>query len=78
MFDSNDDGTLVSYNIIEEYIEIQSLIFNKLGYSYLKYFRDLAYEEIRKFHKLYNKFQRVYNSNISEIDKPWACRDANR
>jgi hypothetical protein len=76
MFDSNDDGTLVSYNIIEEYIEIQNLIFNKLGYSYLKYFRDLSYEEIKNFYKLYKNFQSTYEDNISEIDKPWACRDA--
>ncbi|MFK7827704.1 MAG: hypothetical protein AB8G05_26395 [Oligoflexales bacterium] len=80
-FDAYDEGAHATYDIIEEYRYIQSILTGKLGYFYMKFFRNRLKSENKHFQKNYRKFKKKYphqNKPIRDLELPWACRDANQ
>ena len=80
-FDPNDEGAHATYDIIEEYRYIQSIITGKLGYNYVNYFRKHLKKENKHFRKDYRKFKKNYPYHkraLKERELAWACRDANQ
>ncbi|NRA46169.1 MAG: hypothetical protein HRU09_14545 [Oligoflexales bacterium] len=81
-FDAYDEGAHATYDAIEQYRYIQSILTGKLGYNYMNYFRKHLKKENKRFQKSYKKFKKEYPSfqdeNNKDFDIPWACRDANQ
>lgn len=80
-FDAYDEGAHATYDIIEEYRYIQSILIGKLGYNYTNYFRKHLRRENKHFQKYFRKFKKRhkhFNDASKNIDLPWACRDANQ
>ena len=81
-FDAYDEGAHATYDTIEQYRYIQSILTGKLGYNYVNHFRKHLKRENKDFQKVYKKFQKKYpnfnDPKNKEFDIPWACRDASR
>lgn len=80
-FDTFDDGSHTTYDVLDEYQFIQSLIYGKLGFSFVNYFRKELYSEHKIFLKNYKKFRKTYKAHkrpVKPLEKVWACRDASQ
>ena len=74
--DSFDDSAHSTYDIIDEYTKIQDIIYNKLGYSYLKYFRKKIIQHMNYFNKYYRKFKKESKNVNNDLELSWVCRNA--
>ena len=78
--DAFDEGAQNTYDILESYDFIKSVLIGKLGYSCLNYFREKLSRGLSDFDKSFHKFKEKYFKNIPDdgIYKDlWPCRDAN-
>ena len=71
-----DDSAHASFDIIDEYISIQNIIYNKLGYSYLDYFRKKVSRNHYYFKKNFKLFKKDSNKSLTPSELSWLCRDA--
>ena len=75
-FFENDEGAVHNYDVIQQWKTIQNLIFDRVGYSYLRYFRKVLYSQIEIFHDALKKFKKKLKKRSKFYEKSWLCRDA--
>lgn len=75
--DPSDESAHNLYEIVLEYNKIKDIIYEKIGYSYIKYHRRNLRRSRKYFEKGYKKFLKKYpfHKEVSPEKLIWACRD---
>ena len=76
--DAFDDGSNISYDIIEEYIKVQESIYESYGYPYIEYFRESSYDRMKEFKKINKAFKIAKLSIPFKKELPRICATANQ
>lgn len=78
--DAFDEGAQTTYDILESYHFIKSILIGKLGYSCIDFFRKKMNQGLTEFKKSYFRFKKKYLQNKPNnglYNDLWPCRDAN-
>lgn len=76
-FNPTDEGTYVTFDILDRYEQIQKSIYGTMGYSFLKFMREHLTEKNEDFAKGLKEFNKNYTYYPEPPTLEWSCRDAN-